>query len=90
MCFLYLLENKGKGNSLYVGVTDNLPRRLEGHNLGRNKSTKAKRPLRLIYFEAYKTRSEAMKREYYFKRDYGGVRLKKEIAETARKMRNRV
>lgn len=87
MYFLYFLESQRKSDFIYVGVTRDLLKRLEEHNLGRNKSTKAMQPFELIYFEVHKTRSEARKREYYFKRDYGGVRLKKEIVKIVRRLK---
>jgi len=86
MYLLYFLRSQQDLNFIYVGVTDNIIKRLKEHNTGKNKSTKARCPFGLIYFEAYKTRSEARKREYYFKKDFGGVRLKKEIVETVKNM----
>jgi len=71
-------------NFTYVGVTGNLLKRLNEHNKGESKSTKGRGPFRLVYFEGYKTRSETRKREYYFKKDFGGVRLKKEIISAVR------
>ena len=40
-----------KDNEYYIGYTNNLRKRLEEHNLGKNFSTKPRRPLKLIYFD---------------------------------------
>lgn len=41
--------------------------RLDQHNRGRVRSTKAYRPLELIHKEKFKTKSEAFQREMFFK-----------------------
>jgi len=48
--YVYVLESLSDGN-WYTGYTTNLRIRLKEHNLGRNNSTKNRRPLKLIYFE---------------------------------------
>jgi len=51
--------------------------RLDQHNRGRVRSTKAYRPLELVYKESFKTKSEAYKREMFFKSIDGYRYLKK-------------
>ncbi|MDQ3076826.1 MAG: GIY-YIG nuclease family protein [bacterium] len=65
--FVYILECKDK--TLYSGITTNLDRRLIEHNSTSKgaKYTKVRRPVVLKYSEEYKTRSEALKREYVIK-----------------------
>ena len=57
--------------TLYTGITKDVERRIEEHNgsglLG-SKYTRARRPVRLVYSEAHKTRSDAARREYEIKR----------------------
>jgi len=60
--FVYILRSR-KEESYYVGSTQNLKSRLERHNQGRSKYTKAKRPWELVYSEECHDRSIAMKRE---------------------------
>jgi len=62
----YVLEcNDG---SFYAGYTNNLARRIRFHNEGKGaKYTRAKRPVRCIFLEAFETKSEAMQVEYRFK-----------------------
>jgi len=50
-------------NRIYIGQTDNLGKRIERHNLGFVRSTKAYLPWVLIHVEMFKTRSEALQRE---------------------------
>ncbi|MBL7723535.1 MAG: GIY-YIG nuclease family protein [Chitinophagaceae bacterium] len=63
-------------NYIYVGMTDNLERRLAEHNTGENRSTKAYRPFMLIYQEASIDRTTARKREKYLKSGDGKEILK--------------
>lgn len=56
-------------HSLYAGVTTDLNRRLAEHNAGTaSKYTRVKRPVRLIHFERFRTRSAALRRESAFKK----------------------
>ena len=66
MCYTYILKSK-KNNSYYIGQTSNLKKRLEMHNSGQVKSTKVNRPWKIFYYEKFKTRKEAMKREVQIK-----------------------
>lgn len=56
--------------SLYTGITTDLLRRTKEHNSSPSgaKYTKARRPVRLVYFEQSESRSEASKREHALKR----------------------
>ncbi len=59
MYYVYIIESL-KNNSYYIGQTDNLNKRIERHNKGRNLSTKAYIPWELKWWNEYETRSEAM------------------------------
>ena len=65
--FVYILESE-KDHSYYVGVSKNVEARLDQHNRGVGRSTRAKRPWRLIYAEEHDTRSEAVRREREIKK----------------------
>ncbi len=67
MFFVYLLKSL-KDNKYYIGQTENIERRLEQHNAGKNKSTKNRKPFVLIGRECYKTRNESRFREYELKK----------------------
>ena len=52
----------------YCGWTKNLDRRLKAHNEGKGaKYTRSRRPVALVYYEAFSTKEEAMRREYEIK-----------------------
>ena len=58
-----------KDNSLYVGWTNNLEKRIKAHNDGKGaKYTKPRRPVELVYYEVFSTKQEAMSREYHLKK----------------------
>tara|TARA_B100000686_G_scaffold349618_1_gene443441 strand:- start:2345 stop:2578 length:234 start_codon:yes stop_codon:yes gene_type:complete len=64
-----MLAWKRKNFSTYVGWTNNLKLRVKKHTLGKGaKSTRGKK-WKLIYYEIYNTKREAMRREYILKRD---------------------
>ena len=73
--FMYVLKSEDMGRS-YIGHTSNLEKRLSEHNSGKSISTRNKGPWRLVYKEEYQTRSEAAKRERYFKSVDGRMELK--------------
>lgn len=55
--------------SLYTGYTVDLERRLNQHNRGLgSKYTRSRRPVELAYYETFKTRSLALKREIEIKK----------------------
>lgn len=67
MNYVYII--RCKDNSLYTGWTNNLEKRFKAHCEGKGaKYTKGRGPLKLVYFEKYDTKQEAMKREYFIKR----------------------
>lgn len=54
--------------TLYTGWTNNLKRRMTAHNGGKGaKYTRTRRPVKLVYFEEYATKEEAMRREWAIK-----------------------
>ena len=66
MNYVYILECID--SSLYTGYTNNIEKRLKTHNSGKgSKYTRCRLPVKLIYYEAFETKVEAMKREYYIK-----------------------
>ena len=60
--YVYLIRSLKDGR-FYAGYTKNLKTRLEQHNRGLVRSTKGRRPLELVYLEAFRARAEAMGRE---------------------------
>jgi len=78
MFYVYILKSK-LDNKLYTGFTSNLHNRLTDHQQGNVASTKNRRPLELIYYEAYKEKENALKREKFLKTTKGKLQLKKQV-----------
>ena len=67
MNYVYLLECAD--NTLYCGWTTDLKRRVAAHNMGSGaKYTRSRRPVRLLYYEEYEDRQDALSREGHIKR----------------------
>ncbi|MBR1635025.1 MAG: GIY-YIG nuclease family protein [Lachnospiraceae bacterium] len=65
--FTYILEcNDG---SYYCGWTNDLHARIASHNAGKGgKYTRSRLPVKLVYYEAFPTKEEAMSREWHIKK----------------------
>lgn len=67
MNYTYIL--RCRDGSLYTGWTKDIEKRVGEHNAGKGaKYTRARRPVRLVYYEAFETKEEAMSRERAIKR----------------------
>lgn len=65
--YTYIL--KCSDNTFYCGWTNCLEKRLEAHNAGKGaKYTKGRRPVKIVYYEIFDTKEEAMKREAFIKK----------------------
>ena len=84
MYYVYAIKSLNK-NYLYVGITNNLERRISQHNLGREKTTKPYSPFKVIYTEQYENRTLARKKEKFLKSGCGKEFLKSiaRVAELA-------
>jgi len=78
MFYVYILYSEKDGR-LYKGFTSDLKRRLNEHNLGENTSTAYRRPLKLVYYEAYLVKRDAEAREKYLKTSMGRRVVKKQL-----------
>lgn len=76
MTYVYVLRSTQDGQ-LYTGCTRDLRARVTLHNAGRVPSTKDRRPLVLIYYEASLHEQDGFRREKYLKTTYGKHYLKK-------------
>lgn len=72
---VYVLRSE-KDNKRYIGFTSDLKNRISRHNDGFVKSTRNRRPLKLVYTEEFGTKSEARQREKFFKTGKGREFLK--------------
>ena len=75
MFYVYILQSL-TDKKLYTGYTSNLQNRIEEHNNGKTISTRYRRPFKLIFYEAYLNKMDAMRRERYFKTTKGKVTLR--------------
>jgi len=78
MFYIYVLKSD-KDKKLYTGYTSNLKLRFEEHQKGRVESTKNRRPLKLIYYEACLNQKDATHREKYLKTHFGKMFLKNRL-----------
>jgi predicted GIY-YIG superfamily endonuclease len=64
---LYVL--KCRDNTLYTGITIDVSRRVQQHNSGSaSRYTRSRLPVKLIFSEPCRSRSQALKKEYAMKR----------------------
>ena len=79
MFFVYLLECQDD-KSWYIGYTENVEARLSRHNSGTGaRTTGLKKNWKLIYYEAYILKSDALGREKFLKSGSGRIYLKKQL-----------
>ncbi len=78
MFYVYVLYSP-QFDRIYIGQTDNIGNRLERHNSGKVKSTKAYILWELVHNEKFATRSEAMKREKEVKSHKGRDYIRKNL-----------
>ncbi|RJO59517.1 GIY-YIG nuclease family protein [Candidatus Parcubacteria bacterium] len=82
MHYVYLLTNR-INQTIYIGSTNNLKRRIQDHNKGLIFSTKRYLPWKLIYYEAYSDEALARRREKRLKYHGNSIReLKKRAGIT--------
>ena len=80
MYFVYAIKSINR-NYIYVGMTNEVERRFDEHNTGKNKTTRPYKPFKLFYSEKFRTRTEARKREKYLKSGIGKEFLKSLIKD---------
>ena len=81
MFFTYVLQSQ-KDKQFYIDYTpDDVYNRTEKHQQGFVPATKLRRPLKLIFFEAYLNQADALRRERYFKTTKGKTALRSMLKE---------
>lgn len=83
---IYILFSM-KDENLYIGYTTNLTRRLTEHFKGLSKSTAPRRPFRLLFCEYYLSKTDALRREKYFKTTAGKKTLKLMLRESLKELK---
>jgi len=79
--YVYLLKSL-KDNGWYIGFTTDLKKRLIEHARGREKSTKFRRPFKLIHYEYFVNSADARLREIFLKSGFGREQLKSILKNT--------
>jgi putative endonuclease len=70
MHYVYVLQSE-VDDQFYTGCTGDLRKRFQQHNDGNVLSSRDRRPLKLIYYEACLNELDAFRREKYLKTTYG-------------------
>jgi putative endonuclease len=78
--YVYILQSL-KDNKYYIGSTSDVDKRLKFHNTGLQRSTRNRKPFKLVYKEQLPNKTDALKREKQIKSFKGGKAFKKLIAE---------
>ena len=68
--FVYVLRSIDHHRN-YVGFTTDVQIRVQQHNSGQTKSTKPYKPWRLLFYETFSTKKEALDREKFLKSGQG-------------------
>jgi putative endonuclease len=76
--YVYLLYSQ-KDHNFYTGFTSDLKRRIKEHLNGEELSTKLRKPLQLVYYEAYLLKPDAESREKYLKTSMGRRVIRKQL-----------
>ncbi len=69
MHYVYFLQSL-KDSTYYIGATSDIDKRVKEHNQGKTRSLKSKLPVKLVYFEEYNTKTDALKREIDLKKNW--------------------
>jgi len=75
MITVYAIKSVSR-NYIYVGMSQHLQKRIDRHNRGYERTTRAYRPFELIHQEEFPSREEARKKEKYLKSGTGKEFLK--------------
>ena len=76
--YVYIIESQ-KDQGWYIGFSTKIDQRVDEHNAGKNVSTKFRAPFKLIYFEAYVHKMDALGRERFLKSGAGRRFLNKQL-----------
>ena len=74
--YVYILQSS-KDLKHYIGETTDVEARLKFHNEGLQRSTRSRRPFKIILVETFSDRTTALKREKEIKSWKGGIKFKK-------------
>ena len=79
MFYVYLIETLGTPVKRYVGLTENLKRRLTEHNAGKSPHTAKHKPWRMVTYIAFSSKAKADSFETYLKSGSGHAFARKRL-----------
>jgi len=85
MYYVYILYSN-KLNKKYIGYTNDLKKRLNEHNTGKTSFTKNGIPWKLIYYQAFLNKKDAMTEELFLKSGKGRDRLSYLLKNTIKEL----
>ncbi len=77
---VYVLKSSLDGE-FYIGCTSDTQKRLKEHNQGKVVSTRHRKPLKLVYEEAYSDAYEAFRQERFYKTANGKRELLRKMKQ---------
>lgn len=80
MHYTYVLLSEAD-RRLYIGYTGDLKARFACHAQGLVRATACRRPLRLVFYEAYVSKYDALRREGYLKTSKGKTTLRMMLSD---------
>lgn len=78
MWYVYVIQSR-QDNDLYVGIANDLRKRVNLHNQGKVFSTRLRAPFNIIYYEAHKNKNDAALREKFLKSGWGKNWIKRTL-----------
>ncbi len=78
MYYAYVLES-GRDAPWYTGMTADLRQRVRDHKSGKVHSTRHRRPLELVYYEACRSEPDAQRKEQYLESGRGKRYLRQRV-----------
>ena len=83
MFYVYILDGmKGQKHQFYVGRTQDLRRRYRQHKAGNVWTTRRMTGVKLLFYEAFLSKEDAIRRERYLKTQKGRSTLRLMLRET--------
>jgi putative endonuclease len=77
--YVYIIESL-KSGQWYCGYSTDLDRRLEGHNIGLNKSTRGRGPWKFIFIREFALNTDALVFERYLKQSRNKAYIRTKFA----------
>jgi len=84
--FVYILHSK-KLNKKYIGLTNDIQRRIRQHKNGKSTFTASAEDWKIIYYEVFASKSDAIREEKFLKSGKGRERIKYLLQNTLQRLK---